>query len=273
MQPIFQIYPSGSRILPFEQCDLFIDVGEKHFCLAVMIHETKEFVALEHYNLKTFSISELKEMFQSNIYVKQSYLNVNIFYNFPGANLIPERFYDAEQSGVLLELMNGDLNDRITLHDELSSKSIYTVYDVNMELHQEMVRIFPDARFSHFISVFISRDVYLPGAFLDIAIYPDNFIIGFWKLGKLQLAQYYDYDYPEDITYHILNVLTQWNCETEDVQISLGGIIETQSPIYNEILKYFPKVSLHQRPIHFRYDFEFDRYPQHYFSTIFSLAL
>lgn len=260
-------------MLPFEQCNLFIDVGERHFCLAVMIFETKEFVALEHYNLKSLSISGLKEMFQSNIYLKQAYANVFVFYNFPGANLIPERFYDEANSGVLLELMNGDLSENITLKDKVESMSIDIVYDVNLELHHELVKLFPNAKFSHFISLFISRQVYLPGAYIDIAIYPDSFIVGFWKLGKLQLAQYYSFEYPEDIIYQVLNILHQWQCDTQDVQISLGGIIETQSPVYNELLRYFNKVNLHQRPIHFRYDFEFDRYPQHYFSTVFSLAL
>jgi hypothetical protein len=67
LHPAFQIETSGSRTLIYDQCILLVDAGERHFCFAIMMAETREFIALEYYQVKSGSREEdWKELISNN---------------------------------------------------------------------------------------------------------------------------------------------------------------------------------------------------------------
>ena len=108
---------------------------------------------------------------------------------------------------------------------------------------------------------------------MELALYPSHMVVALWKDEQLQLIQHYDYDTPEDVAWWLLNLNNQWELNQETLPILISGLVETQSPMYAEVKKYFMQVELDTRPVEFQYDFAFDNYPQHFFSPIFFLAL
>jgi hypothetical protein len=207
--------------------------------------------------------------------MQQQYGSVQVYYNNLNGLLIPDRYYNKEHTGQWLELVNGDLHEELPLQDVIPEMSIRHLYSVSPSLHEELARKYPSADFAHFNTAWLRkkyRQSQKP-TLLEVILYPSHIIVTLWKQEQLLIIQCYEYDTPEDVAWWLLNVTSQWELLPEELAVVVSGLVETQSPMYSEIHKYFLDVELDTRPPGFRYDFSFDNYPQHFFSPIFSLAL
>ena len=275
VHPTFQISPQQTRSLQFDQCRLIIDAGNNHFCFAVQIIDTKEFVGLEYYQFKENQQDGLSQLLSNHTLLQMNYAGVSIFYHGAGGLLIPDLFFSPEHAGEWLEKVNGDLHGGFPMLDKVAEINARHVYGSISGLHEMLAEKFPNASFSHFNTGWIKKkfkQLQLPTV-LEVALYPSHIVVALWKEEQLQLIQHYEYDTPEDVAWWLLNLSNQWGFDQENLPILISGLVETQSPMYAEVQKYFLQVTLDTRPAGFQYDFAFDNYPQHFFSPIFSLAL
>lgn len=275
VHPTFQISPQQTRSLQFDQCRLIIDAGNNHFCFAVQIIDTKEFVGLEYYQFKENQQDGLSQLLSNHTLLQMNYAGVSIFYHGAGGLLIPDLFFSPEHVGEWLEKVNGDLHGGFPMLDKVAEINARHVYGSISGLHEMLAEKFPNASFSHFNTGWIKKkfkQLQLPTV-LEVALYPSHIVVALWKEEQLQLIQHYEYDTPEDVAWWLLNLSNQWGLDQENLPILISGLVETQSPMYAEVQKYFLQVTLDTRPAGFQYDFAFDNYPQHFFSPIFSLAL
>lgn len=276
MHPSFQIETSGSRQLVFDQCILIIDAGERHLCFTILMAETKEFMALEFYQMKANKQeSDFRELVQNHPLLRQRYLQVLVFYNNGCGILIPDTLFRPDSGVQMLEMIAGDLHNGIIMQDSIPEMAVHHMYSVPGYQHEEISRLFPDAVFSHFHSGWIKKRM-VGGSQADqmeVLFYPEMIIVALWINNVLHIIHSFPYDTPEDVSYHLLNIASQWNLSPENIQVNISGLLETQSAMYLEILKYFLNVGLDIKPRGFQYDFAFDSYPQHFFSPIFSLAV
>ena len=275
MHPTFQIVPQSSRVLQYEQCKLIIDAGQNHFSFAVQLIGTNEFVALEYYQFKVDKQEELKQLMTSHNLLQQEYGVVEVFYNNANGLLIPDRYFQEDHTSQWLELVNGDLHEELPLQDRIAEMEVRHVYSVPPALHEELVRKYPIASFSHFNTGWLKKKFRhtQKSTVMEVVLYPSHIIVSFWKEDRLLIIQCFEYDTPEDVAWCLLNVTSQWEMEPAGLPVVVSGLVEIQSPMYAEIKKYFLDVELDARPADFQYDFSFDNYPQHFFSPIFSLAL
>jgi hypothetical protein len=261
--------------LIFDQCTLILDAGEHHFCFTILMEETKEFMALEFYQMKAGKHEdEFRELVSNHPLLRQCYHKVCVFYNNRHGILIPDAVYQQDTGVQMLELITGDLHTGILMEDSIPEMSANHIYSVPGYMHEEITRLFTEAVFSHFHSGWIKKR-FLRGILKDhmeVIFYPDMIIVALWINSVLHIIHSFHYDIPEDVSYHLLNITSQWNLSPEEVQVSISGLLETQSAMFTEILKYFLNVDLDINPREFQYDFAFDNYPQHFFSPVFSLA-
>ncbi len=276
MHPSFQIENSGTNTLTYDQCILLIDAGERHFCFTILMAETKEFMALEFYQMKAGKHEdEFRELVNNHPLLRQRYRSVHVFYNHARGILIPESVYSQDTGAQMLEMVTGDLHKGIMMQDSIAEIPAIYMYSVPDYIHEEISRLFPDAKFAHFHSAWIKKKFLQDSDkdFMDVLFYPDMIVVCLWLNNTLHIMHSFPYDIPEDVSYHLLNILSQWKLSPEEIQVRISGLLETQSAMYTEILKYFRQVELEQKPPAFQYDFAFDSYPQHFFSPTFSLAL
>lgn len=275
MHPTFQISPQASRELDHSGCRLVIDAGRNHFCFAVQILETGEFVALEYYQFKNNQQDDLRQLVQTDPLLQQAYGAVDIFYNNTQGLLVPSRYYHPDQANHLLELLRGDIHAGLPLEDHIPEMDVMQLYTVQPELHEALAKKYSNASFSHFNTGWLKKKFrqQQKSTLLEVVLYPAHIIVALWNDDRLLINQCYEYDTPEDVAWWLLNVTSQWEVNPQEVPVMISGLVETSSPMYAEIQKYFLNVELDTRPGSFRYDFNFDNYPQHFFSPIFSLAL
>ncbi len=235
----------------FDQCILVIDAGEHHFCFTIMMEDTKEFMALEFYQMRPGKHEdEFRELVSNHPLLRQRYRSVNVFYNNGQGVLVPDAIYNQDTGVQMLEMITGDLQTGILMQDHIPEMPAHHIYAVPSYLHEEITRLFPEAVFSHFHSGWIKKR-YIRGDqsdVMEVLFYPEMIIVALWKKNILHIIHSFHYDIPEDVSYHLLNITSQWEISPEDIVVSVSGLLETQSAMYMEILKYFLKVELDSKP-------------------------
>lgn len=230
---------------------------------------------MEYYQFKHGQQEEVRQLLATHHLLQKDYGSTEVFYNNGHSVLIPERYVNSEQADQWLELVVGDLHEELPLQDSIHEMDARLVYSVVPSLHEDLLRRYPNASYSHFNTGWLKKKFKYGQQLtqMEVVLYPSHIIVTLWRQGQLLIIQSYDYDTPEDVAWWLLNVVQQWDMQPSELPVVVSGLVETQSPMYAEIRKYFLDVALDVRPDSFQYDFSFDNYPQHFFSPIFSLAL
>ena len=110
--------------------------------------------------------------------------------------------------------------------------------------------------------------------FIKTIFYADKIVVLIFKDHQLQLVQSFSFQTANDVVYHLLNCCVQFNMSSEEVVLQVSGLVDRQSEVYNELLKYF---------LHFLFD-EIDdsiriadnlkdQYQAHYYSSFLKMAV
>jgi hypothetical protein len=97
-------------------------------------------------------------------------------------------------------------------------------------------------------------------------------IVTLLKDDRLMLMQSFPYETPEDLSYQMLNIVGQFDLDISGLQIYMSGLIDKDSIIHDEIMKYFLNVETDPGgPLHVHEEV-FANYPLHYFTSSLSLC-
>ena len=106
-----------------------------------------------------------------------------------------------------------------------------------------------------------------------VVIAADRFAVIVLNEKGLRLAQTYEYQTPDDVSYHLLALCEQFGVDPEKVDLMVSGLLDEQSILYQELLKYFNKPIWEQVAGETTLDELFASYPAHYFSPLLKMAL
>lgn len=257
---------------------LYIGIGSRHLSFAILNPAEREFVALQHFNLeKHDAISHCKDIIEHNEWLRKTYGQTEIIYNFSESILVPEKFYLAAINETSLELIYGDIHKGKQFSEHIPDWEVYHIYRVPIALHDALEMHFPRARFSHSFSCWLKiskrGEPNTNGEELYTIFYNNKLTISLLKDGNLQLLRSFEYETAEDVVYHLLNICQQYGIDCEKVLLNVSGLIADQSAMYTELQKYFILLRLQERPADFKYADVFDEYPAHFFTPIFNAAL
>lgn len=278
LQPTFQIQSSSLKLIDPSRSNLYMDVGSGHFCFTIFVQDTGEFVAMEYYAIKSGKKEdEFRSILTLNPLLKNGYNKVLIIYNTSESVLVPGSLYHPETHDAVLNIVHGDLAKGLTLAEKVQHLELFNVYRVPRFFHEIMSKAFPAGKFHHYYSAWLkARKTYSDvqqGDHLHVIFYPYKIIAALFHNQTLELIQNFSYDIPEDVSYHLLSITEQFRLDPERIKVHVSGLLDTNSAMYTELMKYFLNVDLEARSRNFNYDFAFDNYPQHFFTPVFSLAL
>jgi hypothetical protein len=92
------------------------------------------------------------------------------------------------------------------------------------------------------------------------------------KQGQLQLIQNFEFNTPEDVAYHVLNVCKNFEVDASATVVTVSGMIDANSNLYNGLYKYVASVKFYELPGNHNYAAAIKEHPAHYFSHLFALA-
>jgi len=107
---------------------------------------------------------------------------------------------------------------------------------------------------------------------MKVQIYHAEIMLGLMYNGKLQIVQLYGHNTSEDILYHLLNVLQQYNLKPEETTLELSGWIEIKTPLYENLRKVFPRITFDVAKDEMIVLHDFSKYSKHFLTPYLNLS-
>lgn len=258
---------------------LCIDAGIDHLGLGLHLVEDNSMVGYEFYSFPESRNkgSELASILMDSPLAAIRVGRVSIVFNTPETVLVPDELYRSGIAEPFMETVHGDLTSGTTLLQEhLEAESTWNLYRIPLWLLQEHNLRYRQADRTHIISpmlTYVRRNRQLfPPSCLHLWFYPGKVLALLMKSSQVMLLQSIPYEIPEDLAYAVLNACERYGMDPMDIPIRVSGLIENDSIVYNELLRYFPVVTPDQGEVRFvQHDF-FSSYPVHYFTPAFQIC-
>ncbi len=259
-----------------ESADLFIEAGPSGISF-VVLNTGDCFQAVVSYSFpnkmpEAEVQEELEEILQTEPLLKRSYRRTHIIWTYPESILVPPELFDRENSKEMLGLVFGDLRHGSIFHDFLYKHNLHNTHripDAALQLFES--RLHPSTQ-RHQYSLLVDR-MKNGGNELFIVFYTGSMTLMLCKEGKLQLIRNFNYNTPEDVAYHLLNVCRNFDVEPASARLYLSGMVDKKSNLYAAVYKYFLNIEFDNIPVNHTVAEEIKAQPPHFFSHLFYQAL
>lgn len=195
-------------------------------------------------------------------------VETSISLSFKQSILTPSQFHSRDESLSLLKELYGDPYAEQYYHDNISTMSVINDYSLPVAYDSVLKDYFPNAAIQHQYSLLIEK--LNSTKTLHVLFYFEKIIVVVFKDKKLQIVQSFIYKVPADVIYHLLNVCKQF--ELSNTLITVYGLIEKRSALYEEIHKYFSDIAFAELPANINTGENFSDYPAHFFAHLFYTA-
>ena len=282
LKPDFYIHSDNVAAEDFAQCRLLMEMNSNSFSYVLLNVRGMRPAVIKYFQWNQVKSGSLEEILREIIYEDEflsSYMVNETFlvYNFPESNLVPERFFSAENNKPLTDLVYGDLSRDLILSEKIPWWELHNVYRIPDGVHRLLQQKFSAGKFWHFYSLqlkcykmFTAKE---EAQYLKVFFYSDKMVVLVCRSGQLQLIQTFIYQDSKDAAYNLLNCCHQLKLSQEEVIMEVGGLIERQSALYEELQKYFLHVSFDHMEDSIKITDELREYPLHYFSSLLKMAI
>lgn len=194
------------------------------------------------------------------------YRHCHIFYNFKEVLAVPQQLYLAAEAGAMLsDVYGANASDR-QLTTELTEATL--IYRVPNAVFEALGNRFYGATTSHTNACLFN----LKKEGLYCVVYSSYIKCVLTTNGTVQLLQSYPYQSPADVAYLLLNICTQHGLSPAEIELTMGGFIDRQSHLYEEVYKYFMKIQLDTIPENASLAADIEaNCPPHFFSYLIHL--
>jgi hypothetical protein len=262
---------TGKDIYPSESV-LLMEIGEKDCSFGIMHHASRIIYEFAYYKAEINDDDLLKKIFEKYELLGSSFYRTAVAWYMPECILIPNKFYDHQQSKVLLDSLFGkDAN--VAISESLPEWQINAAYHVPVIAHETINRRYTTGNFWHHYSVTLKNKTSSAGnGSLIVDFKTDSFSVVAVRNNSLLLAQVFSYTSADDVLYYLLKICRQYSLLQHEVNVSLSGLIDKQSAVFNELYQYF--VNIQFAPLENRVQLSevFSEYPDHYFTSLSRLA-
>ncbi len=271
MNTAFKILPVEKPTRPHQ---LLIEIGWEHVSLLYFSKAPYQVNGLCVFQFsKNITAIDLADELQAFFQLEQlpAVENVYVCYDFKETTLLPAGMY---KENMLAEILNVifPVNNRASNFAELiKGLEIAVAYQVDNRIESVINQQFPSADLQHSLALRLPSLVATQDLFYCI-VYQYSIRVILFKNGELQIAQLFDYATPTDVAYHLLNACTQHGISPEQVTLTLSGLIDKKSNLYDELYRYFMTIELSQNDADVEIAQAITQYPEHFFSHLISLG-
>jgi len=276
----FDIVPEMRDPEELRNSQLLIEVGEKMFSFVIYNKEQRRFVGLRQYNLdytpgKTM-LENLLEIVTNDEWLQSQYKEAFIIYNYTDSNFLPEKVFHIELNQPVTEILYGNARKGLLLSEKVIGYKMYNIYRVPREIHALLQRKFSSGNYWHYYTLMLYDQQVQPSAgeqVIKMVMRADQFLVAVYNGEQIQLIQSYTYQTPDDVSYYLLGICNKFNISQDKVTLIVSGLLDEQSRLYQELLKYFLQVQWDRMPDTIKMDQVFSAFPTHYFSPLLKMAL
>lgn len=233
--------------------------------------------ALFQYHIKRNTSSDkiagkLKDLFEKEIAHWENIRSCRFYFNFKELATIPAEYYNEANNQAILRIMYAEDGEAEIFDYPIGQKNMHLIWRVRKDITDTIRHYFPSAQFRHSVACSLSNSATAANE-LQCIIYNNTFRVVFFKEGRLQLVRYFEYNAPEDVAYHLINVCRQHGVDVNDVSLQLSGLVDVSSNLYKELHKFFLDIHLGNTAAGILISDEIAKQPEQFFSHLTSLLL
>lgn len=279
VHPAFNISHSELASAP-DHSQLLIEMSGQAFNYILYTRTPDQLYLLRQYRIYTSGDKNnrdvLEEIIAGDEVLQRFSDRAILVYNFPEANLLPSKIYTDDIKMPVSRLIYGSTDHHLVFNEQVRDLGVSNTYFISRDLHSLCREKFKGSQYWHLytmILLWLSAEEKQIASFARVIFYNDKFITAIYKNGDLQLVQTFAYQTPEDAAYYLLLVCKQLQIGQQELVLNISGLIDAQSALYTELLKYFEHVRYEGIPPSFGTGGILDEFPPHYFSPLLKMSL
>lgn len=276
-KPVFNLLLDNTSAGQWHNCTVVMEVNLQ-FLYYVVLNESNSAVLIRYYQFPKKSMVEivdsLDEICKEDDILKATIKSHVIIYNWPGNCLVPDEFTQADLNKDIIEMTHGDANRGKIISEEIEGCNICNVYSIPLRIHELVMHYFPDSVHWHHHSIWLKSQQQSNDLRHRVCIifYLNELVAALFLAGNVQVIQSIKYQAAEDVAYFLLHLYQQFNLKQTETVLQVAGMIDQNSALYEELLKYFLFVETDILPENFPVAKKLEPYPQHFFSPLLKLA-
>ena len=276
----FDIVSDAANDESLANSQLLMEISEKTFSFVFYNRQQQRVKGFRQYNLdfipgKT-TFETLQDILAGDELLQSGSKESYVVYKYTDSSLLPEKHFSIELNKPVTELVYGNARKGLVLSEKVNGWNLYNVYRIPREVHSLLQKKFAAGKYWHYYTLLLSNagnDVANGSNLVKIIIASDQFTLAFFKDEQLQLLQTYTYQTPEDVSYHLLSLCQKFEVNPEELILNISGLIDEQSNLYQELIKYFNRLYWEVLPDAVEMEDAFTQFPAHYFSPLLKMAL
>lgn len=201
----------------------------------------------------------------------QQFASCSVFCNYNESALVPAEFYNEGEKENYCDLLFGKEKTALCFKEDVKGERIKNIFRIPGKVHQILNSFLPTNVFSHSTSMQAGTEG-VNGDVMKCVVYHNSIKVLLFKAGKIQIVQYFEYEGPTDVCYHMLNVCERFGVSPAEVQVLLSGMIEESSNLYREIYNYFMNVSFVSLPGDAILSDKLNEHPHQFYAHLTALA-
>ncbi len=273
VNPTFNISDADHNSTPLH---LYINAGMQGFSCTALDKASNTFTAVLVYHFpRLMTVQEvaaaIATILDTDTLLQQHFEKTAVTWCFNETVLVPHEYFDKSQRGKLLELVFGNTGSANVKDELVLQHNLHAVYAVPAAIENSIAKKFPYCLQSQQSSLLIGMEPYIKD-WLYCHFYADSLTVVLRKQGQLQVIQNFEFGTPEDVVYHVLNVCQSFDVDATQAIVTVSGMIEETSNLYNELYKYAGAINFYELPGNFSYAAGIKEHPAHYFSHLFATA-
>lgn len=279
LKATFDIIPDYITTESMQNNLLLMEVSDQIFCYVLYDRESQRFLGFRQYNLDFIPgktpLEALSEVLAGDEHLQHPYNEAYLVYHYTDSNLLPEKYFTIDLNKPVTEIVYGNATKGLLLNDKVDGWDLYNIYRIPRDVHSLLQTKFTTGKYWHYNTLLLSGvdKNSIEGDMIKVVIAADKFAVVAFKGQQLQLAQSYHYQTPEDVSFQLLALALQFGIDQETVNLRVSGLMDEQSILYQELLKYFGQLEWEQLPNETSSDEGFRNFPSHYFSPLLKMAL
>ena len=255
---------------------LLVQAGRQGISFIWLNDETNIFFGVEVYHFARHSTDSdiataINDILSAENLHQQHFQKIFVTWCFDENILVPFEYFDANHTNAMLQLVYGDASEAVPQHELVLAHNLHTVYRIPVAVKNVFANWFPFCIQNHQASLLANFEK-VNRNLLYCLFYPNACTVMLRKNGQLQVIQNFEFGSPEDVVYHLLNICSSFDA-VAPTALTVSGMIDADSNLYNELYKYFLQVEFAGLPGNFNYTGEITEQPAHYFSHLFATAL
>ncbi|GGA82626.1 DUF3822 family protein [Puia dinghuensis] len=281
LKPAFQIEVSDISAEEMLQSRLLVEVTPNAFTYVLLNQRNMSPLVVKYFQLEpTRDIpltGTLRELMEGDSLLQRPVKETLLVYNFPESSLIPEPVFTMDTNREIIDTLHGNLQKGLILTEKIPWWELFNVYRIQPELHHLLQQTFTAGKYWHYYSLLLKSFKMFDSTeredCIKVIFYSDKMVALVVREGKVHLVQTFLYRDSKDVAYHLLNCCHQLGLDQESVRLLVGGLIDRQSSLSEELHKYFLRIQFDEIDESIKVTDELKELPLHYFSSILKMAV